>query len=144
MAWTDFILPAAAAVGGYFDYKDRQDRKDQAKEQYDAMVAADKAAFLQSQANKGGGRSGGGGGKNNKAMIDVLNQYYAQSNAMLQPYADAAAKALPQMTANYNKGNELMAPTIQSVLSPEYINSILTYQAPQEMKLPEYLKGGSK
>jgi hypothetical protein len=143
MAWTDFILPAAAAVGGYFDYKDRQDRKGQAKEQYDAMVAADKAAFLASQANKGGSR-GGGGGKNNKAMIDVLNQYYAQSNAMLQPYADAAKAALPQMSANYNKGNELMAPTIQSVLSPEYINSILTYQAPQEMKLPEYLKGGSK
>jgi hypothetical protein len=146
MAWTDFILPAAAAVGGYFDYKDRQDRKDQAKEQYDAMVAADKASFLQSQANRGGGRSGGGGGggRSKQAMIDVLNKYYAQSNAMLQPYADAAALALPQMTANFNKGNELMAPTIQSVLSPEYINSILTYQAPQEMKLPEYLKGGGK
>jgi hypothetical protein len=140
MAWTDFIIPAVTAAAGYMDYRDRQDRKDEAKEQYEAMVAADKAAFLQAQANRGGG----GSRKNTKAMAALLKDYYAQSNAMLQPYADAALAVLPQMQANYETGSRLMSPAINQVLSPEYINSILTYEPPKEMKLPEYLKGGSK
>lgn len=141
MAWTDFLLPAATAVAGYFDYKDRSDRRDQAKEQYEALVAADKAAFLQAQANRGG-RSGGG--KNTKAMAATLKDYYGQANAMLQPYADAGLAVLPQMQKNYQEGTQAINPLINQVFSPEYMKSILTYEPPKEMKLPEYLKGGSK
>lgn len=141
MAWTDFVLPAATAVAGFFDYKDRQDRKDQAKDQYEALVAADKAAFLRSQASRGGG---GGGGGNKSRMANMLKDYYAQANALMQPYADAAKAVLPSMQANYQAGNEMLNPMIKQVLSPEYINSMLTYEPPKEMKLPDYLKGGSK
>lgn len=141
MAWTDFILPAAMGVAGYFDYKDRNDRRSQMNDSYNAQIAAAEAQAAMA-ARTGGGS--GGGGKNTAAMSKVLNEYYAKSNALLQPYIDSANQTLPGMTKAFNVGVEGMTPLAQQVLSPEYLNSMLTYTPPPQMDLPEYMVGGKK
>jgi hypothetical protein len=146
MAWTDFIMPAVQGVAGYFDYKDRENRRDEMNKAYNASVEADKAAWEAKQAGGGsrGGGGGGGGGRNTGAMKQILQDYYAQSNAMLQPYMDAAKQVLPGMTKAYQTGLDGFNPLAEKVLSKEYIDSLLTHNAPPPMALPEYLVGGKK
>ena len=137
--WGELLNVGMQAGGAYLNYQNQQKKQDELERQYAAYQAA-KAFQAQQSSGGGGGYSRGGGGGANRAATSAA---YDKYNAMLKPYIDEANRALPMMSEMYGKGVKGFGGFTDQVLSPEHIQKVLTMDGPQEMKLPDYLMGGS-
>lgn len=103
----------------------------------------------QQAANSGGGGSfsgGGGGGMSKKKAAEVsgiYKEYYKQALDMLKPYREAGERVLPQQEASYTKGTAGLSELAKALLNKESIGQAMIPAQNPELKIPEYLRGGS-